>query len=251
MKSTTNVTLADIAQKLDVSIVSVSKALAHKKGVSDILSRKISQLAQEMGYRQKVHVFGNEKRTTTGNIGYPLWGTFEATTSIADRAWVLWRLCSKTACRHNKRPRFTRPHMHTPARQNACCVRLQLWRYSRRTYQRTEKTEWKRSGRYFGRRVWQLHTGYYIPSGTHHNWSTAGSDSPACSRSYHKKITGGAYAPRNHVVSGRLILRDSVKRISWKYASVIFSKIVPHNESLFYFQPILQSNHFRNSKLFV
>ena len=72
MKSANNVTLADIAQKLDVSIVSVSKALAHKKGVSDILSRKISQLAQEMGYRQKVHVFGNEKRTTTGNIGYPL-----------------------------------------------------------------------------------------------------------------------------------------------------------------------------------
>ena len=69
MKSTTNVTLADIAQKLDISIVSVSKALAHKKGVSDMLSRKISQLAQEMGYRQKVHVCGNEKRTTTGNIG--------------------------------------------------------------------------------------------------------------------------------------------------------------------------------------
>lgn len=69
MKSTHNVTLADIAQQLDVSIVSVSKALAHKKGVSDMLSRKINQLAQEMGYRQKAHIFDSEKRTTTGNIG--------------------------------------------------------------------------------------------------------------------------------------------------------------------------------------
>jgi LacI family transcriptional regulator len=69
MKSTNNVTLADIAQQLDVSIVSVSKALAHKKGVSNMLSRKINQLAKEMGYRQKVHVFDNEKKTTTGNIG--------------------------------------------------------------------------------------------------------------------------------------------------------------------------------------
>ncbi|WP_295128612.1 LacI family DNA-binding transcriptional regulator [Ruminococcus sp.] len=44
------VTLGDIAKACDTSIVTVSKALTDKKGVSDELRKKIKSLAEEMGY---------------------------------------------------------------------------------------------------------------------------------------------------------------------------------------------------------
>lgn len=44
--------LADIAEVLNVSKVTVSKALADKDGVSDELREKIKKVAAEMGYRQ-------------------------------------------------------------------------------------------------------------------------------------------------------------------------------------------------------
>jgi len=47
-----NVKLADIAEKLNVSVVTVSKALSGQKGVSEELREKIVQLADEMGYVQ-------------------------------------------------------------------------------------------------------------------------------------------------------------------------------------------------------
>lgn len=47
----TNVTMRDIAEKLDVSSVTVSKALNDKDGVSDELKAKIKSLADKMGYR--------------------------------------------------------------------------------------------------------------------------------------------------------------------------------------------------------
>lgn len=46
------VKLADIAEKLGVSTVSVSKALSGQKGVSEEMREKIKQLADEMGYKQ-------------------------------------------------------------------------------------------------------------------------------------------------------------------------------------------------------
>ncbi|MDQ0229611.1 LacI family DNA-binding transcriptional regulator [Metabacillus malikii] len=46
-----NVTMRDIADKLSVSSVTVSKALNDKDGVSDELKVKIKTLAEEMGYR--------------------------------------------------------------------------------------------------------------------------------------------------------------------------------------------------------
>ena len=45
------VKLADIADKLHVSTVTVSKALSDQKGVSEEMREKIKQLAQEMGYK--------------------------------------------------------------------------------------------------------------------------------------------------------------------------------------------------------
>ncbi|WP_433943844.1 substrate-binding domain-containing protein [Paenibacillus sp. SN-8-1] len=46
-----NVTMRDIATKLGVSSVTVSKALGDKEGVSDELKAKIKQVAAEMNYR--------------------------------------------------------------------------------------------------------------------------------------------------------------------------------------------------------
>jgi DNA-binding LacI/PurR family transcriptional regulator len=48
-----NITLSDIAEKLGVSSVTVSKALSGKKGVSNELREKIENLADEMGYVRK------------------------------------------------------------------------------------------------------------------------------------------------------------------------------------------------------
>lgn len=48
------VRLSDIAEKLNVSTVTVSKALAGQKGVSDELRQKIIRLADELGYRKTI-----------------------------------------------------------------------------------------------------------------------------------------------------------------------------------------------------
>lgn len=48
-----DVRLADIAERLNVSTVTVSNALANQKGVSDELREKIKQTAAEMGYQAK------------------------------------------------------------------------------------------------------------------------------------------------------------------------------------------------------
>jgi LacI family transcriptional regulator len=46
-----NVTMRDIAARLGVSSVTISKALNDKEGVSDELKQKIKEVAEEMGYR--------------------------------------------------------------------------------------------------------------------------------------------------------------------------------------------------------
>ena len=46
------VKLADIAEKMNVSVVTVSKALSGQKGVSEEMREKIKAQADEMGYRQ-------------------------------------------------------------------------------------------------------------------------------------------------------------------------------------------------------
>lgn len=61
------VRMADIAAKLGVSTVTVSKALAGKDGVSEPIREKIKALADEMGY--KYGVSPKKNRKDTGNIG--------------------------------------------------------------------------------------------------------------------------------------------------------------------------------------
>lgn len=55
------VKMADIAAALNVSIVTVSKALSNQKGVSEELREKIKNLANEMGYKQFSLTMDKEK----------------------------------------------------------------------------------------------------------------------------------------------------------------------------------------------
>ncbi len=60
--------MADIAEQLNISVVSVSKALAGKPGVSEEMRAKVVALARQMGYAGRS---GSESGVTggTGNIG--------------------------------------------------------------------------------------------------------------------------------------------------------------------------------------
>ena len=59
------VRMADIAERLGISVVSVSKALAGKPGVSEEMRARVVALAQELGY-ESVRTYGD---AGTGNIG--------------------------------------------------------------------------------------------------------------------------------------------------------------------------------------
>ena len=54
-----NVTMRDIAEKLGVSIVSVSKALTGKEGVSEELREKVKKEADRLGYRYNLGAKGS------------------------------------------------------------------------------------------------------------------------------------------------------------------------------------------------
>ena len=62
------VKMADIAAALDVSTVTVSKALSDQKGVSEEMREKIKNLADELGYKQPT-VIKNLNRNESYNIG--------------------------------------------------------------------------------------------------------------------------------------------------------------------------------------
>lgn len=63
-----SVKLADIAEKFNVSTVTISKALSNQKGVSEELRQKIKKVADEMGYRQP-SVIRKETYNQSFNIG--------------------------------------------------------------------------------------------------------------------------------------------------------------------------------------
>ena len=94
MENTKKVRLSDIAEKLGVSTVTVSKAIADKEGVSDELRDKIKMLAAEMGYRQKSsRIAGYRGENSTGNIGIVIPSRFfERSTSFY---WNLYNALSK------------------------------------------------------------------------------------------------------------------------------------------------------------
>lgn len=62
-----NVKMKDIAEKLNISVVAVSKALSGKSGVSDELRMKVRKTADEMGYRHDIVT--KRKSNPSNNIG--------------------------------------------------------------------------------------------------------------------------------------------------------------------------------------
>lgn len=63
------VRMADIAQQLGISVVSVSKALSGKEGVSDETRAKVLELAKQMDYVPLRSKDKSEPRVSSGNIG--------------------------------------------------------------------------------------------------------------------------------------------------------------------------------------
>ena len=63
-----SVTMSDIAERLEVSTVTVSKALSGQKGVSEEMREKIKELAEEMGYRMPAGAKSQAARKSL-NIG--------------------------------------------------------------------------------------------------------------------------------------------------------------------------------------
>ncbi len=93
MINSRKVRLSDIAEKLDVSIVTVSKAIADKEGVSEELRKKIKAVAQELGYKQKAQIPGYKRENSTGNIGIVIPSHFfERSTSFY---WTMYNAVSK------------------------------------------------------------------------------------------------------------------------------------------------------------
>ncbi len=62
-----SVKMSDIAERLNVSTVTVSKALSDQKGVSDEMRNKIKKLALEMGYQKPIAK--QEDRSRSFNVG--------------------------------------------------------------------------------------------------------------------------------------------------------------------------------------
>lgn len=105
------VKLADIAEKMGVSVVTVSKALSGQKGVSEELREKIRILADEMGY-MPVHARqqGTGKTYTIGIV------TFEY--YFARLASFYWKMYQELATRAVKKNCFTMLEVISPYDEN-------------------------------------------------------------------------------------------------------------------------------------
>lgn len=94
---TKSVRLADIAEKLDVSVVTVSKALSGKKGVSEELRTRIRTLAEEMGYMPLHSPQGEKEKSYTVGVM-----TFERYfNQFASFYWKMYQELTTQAIRKN------------------------------------------------------------------------------------------------------------------------------------------------------
>ncbi len=98
------VKMADIAARLNVSTVTVSKALSGQKGVSDEVREKIKQLAEQMGYQKPNNKEEEKKRSF--NIGVIVAGGY-----IEKYATFYWELYQE---------------INTAAVQRTCFVMLEI-----------------------------------------------------------------------------------------------------------------------------
>ncbi|MDE6905667.1 MAG: substrate-binding domain-containing protein [Lachnospiraceae bacterium] len=91
-----SIKMADIAGRLGVSVVTVSKALSGQKGVSDEMREKIKQVADELGYVRTVQEKSEQSRKS-----YTL-GIIVAERFLADNQsfyWSLYQEVSRNAVR--------------------------------------------------------------------------------------------------------------------------------------------------------
>lgn len=89
MKKT--IRMIDIAEKLNVSVVSVSNALNDREGVSPELRSQIKKFADELGYKYSV----NEKiagKVANRNIGIVISERY-----VGEKGTFYWRLCQETS----------------------------------------------------------------------------------------------------------------------------------------------------------
>mgnify|MGYP000862252972 CR=1 FL=1 len=92
-------TLLDIAQKMNVSTVTVSKALANKDGVGDELRRKIKEMAVTMGYTTSASNTVDPRSNGTGNIGILIPSRFFSSNSSF--YWNLYNALSNELLKQN------------------------------------------------------------------------------------------------------------------------------------------------------
>ena len=71
MRPKKKVKLADIAGKMGVSVVTVSNALAHRRGVSPELQRRIEKCAAELGYEHTEEAREPQKETKYVSVLFP------------------------------------------------------------------------------------------------------------------------------------------------------------------------------------
>lgn len=92
------VRLSDIAKKLNISTVTVSKALSDKEGVGEELRITIKNLAEEMGYKIKIDTPQNSD-SSTGNIGILIPSRFFSPNS--SYYWYLFTHLSQALLKNN------------------------------------------------------------------------------------------------------------------------------------------------------
>ena len=97
MERKKKVRLSDIAERLNVSTVTVSKALANKEGVGDDLRKQIKEIAEEMGYSVKKSSAANG--SITGNIGIIIPSRFFS--QDLSFYWYLFNFLSKELLNRN------------------------------------------------------------------------------------------------------------------------------------------------------
>lgn len=99
MVNTEKIRLSDIAEKLGISTVTVSKALSNKEGVGNDLRIKIKELAEEMGYKSKKNIPYQSNSKITGNIGIIIPTKFFSPSSSF--YWYIFNHLSTELLKHN------------------------------------------------------------------------------------------------------------------------------------------------------
>lgn len=87
------VKMADIAQKIGVSTVTVSKALSNQKGVSEEMRAKIKKLAEEMGYKTNSAIYQERVKS---NISYNI-GVVVSSQFLDKYETFYWKLYQEVA----------------------------------------------------------------------------------------------------------------------------------------------------------